>query len=253
MAGAGGSPDAVTGVAPERAPVSRLRRIVPTAAAVLGVVLTAYLGNWQLQRAAYKSEMQARIDLAARAPALRIPAQPAKGETFWYRRAEGTGRFVPEATILLDNRVRGGIVGYEVMTPLRLQGSALHVLVNRGWVKAAQSRAQLPQIPTPAGEVSVEGMALPPVARFVELSDRVETGPVWQNLKFEQYAQRFGLALQPLVLQQHNDLGDGLSRDWQRPDAGVDKHRAYALQWFVMSAVIAIIYLAIHVRRKKEI
>ncbi len=230
---------------------SRLRRLVPTAAAVAGVVLTAYLGNWQMQRAAYKSEMQARIDFAERAPAVHIPAEPAVPETFSFRRAQGTGHFVPEATILLDNRVRDGVVGYEVVTPLRLRDSELHVLVNRGWVKAPSSRAQLPIVPTPAGEVSVEGMALPPSSRYVELSDHPESGTVWQNLKFEQYARRYDLPLQPLILQQRNDLGDGLARTWRRPDAGVDKHRAYALQWFVMSAVIAIIYLVLHVRKKK--
>lgn len=231
---------------------SRYRRIVPTLAAVGGVILTAYLGSWQLDRAAYKSAMQARIDQAGRAPAVRIPAQPADAEAFAYRRAEGTGHFVPEATILLDNRVREGVVGYEVITPLRLTDSALHVLVNRGWVRAPASRMELPQVRTPSGEVTVEGMALPPTTRYVELSDQTVSGSVWQNLKFEQYAQRFGLALQPLILQQNNDLADGLSRTWRRPDTGVDKHQAYALQWFVMSAVIAIIYVVLNVRSKRK-
>ncbi len=57
--------------------------------------------------------------------------------------------------------------------------------------------------------------------------------------------------LQPVLVQQHNDLGDGLVRDWSRPDTGVDVHRAYALQWFAMSAAIIIIYFLLNVRRKK--
>jgi len=232
-------------------PESRLRRILPTVAAVGGVILTAYLGNWQLERAAYKLAMQARLDSAEHAPAVRIPSLPADAETFSYRRAEGTGQFVPQATIFLDNRVRDGVVGYEVVTPLRLSASSLHVLVNRGWVKASSSRTELPEVSTPKGVVTVSGLALPPVTRYVELSDETVSGRVWQNLKFEQYAQRYGLALQPLILQQRNELQDGLVRVWKRPDTGVDKHRAYALQWFVMSAVIAILYLVLHVRRKK--
>jgi len=232
-------------------PDTRLRRILPTLAAVSGVVLTAYLGNWQMERAAYKLAMQERLDSAEHAPAVRIPSLPADAETFSYRRAEGTGQFVPQATIYLDNRVRDGVVGYEVLTPLRLKDSSLHVLVNRGWVRASGSRTELPAVSTPAGEVTVQGLALPPVTRYVELSDETVSGQVWQNLKFEQYGQRFDLALQPLILQQRNDLQDGLLRVWKRPDTGVDKHRAYALQWFVMSAVIAILYLVLHVRRKK--
>ncbi|MCC7546757.1 MAG: SURF1 family protein [Burkholderiales bacterium] len=232
-------------------PDSRLRRAVPTLAAVAGVVITAYLGNWQLERAAYKSALQARIDHAARAPAVRISSRPIDGEPLYYSRVTATGHFVAAATILLDNRVLDGVVGYEVLTPLRLEDSMLHVLVNRGWVKATSSREHLPDVPTPQGVVTVEGLALPPRARYVELGEEAITGPVWQNLKFDQYAQRFGLALQPLLLQQGNEMRDGLSRSWMRPDAGVDRHRAYALQWFVMSGVIAMLYVVLHVRRKK--
>ena len=252
MAGARGGRESARGVTGDRMAHSRMWRIVPTLGAVVGVILTAYLGSWQLERAAYKRAMQARIDQAERAPAVRIPPQPAGADDFSYRRAEATGRFIPEATILLDIRVRDGVVGYEVITPLQLNDSPLHVLVARGWVRAPASRTELPALHTPSGEVTVEGMALPPSTRYFELSDETVSGPVWQNLKFEQYAQRFGLALQPLILQQRNDLGDGLSRTWRRPDAGVDKHQAYALQWFVMSAVIAILYLVLHVRRKRK-
>jgi surfeit locus 1 family protein len=57
--------------------------------------------------------------------------------------------------------------------------------------------------------------------------------------------------LQPVIVQQHNDLGDGLVRNWPRPDARIDVHRAYALQWFAMSAAIVILYLVLYVRRRK--
>lgn len=232
-------------------PASALRRILPTLAAVGGVILTAYLGSWQLDRAAYKLAMQERQDAAERAPMVSVPARPIDADGLMYRRVEAVGQFVPEATILLDNRVHDGVVGYEVVAPLRLRQSTLHVLVNRGWIAAPPLRTQLPEVPTPAGEVVVQGLALPPDTRYFELSGQTVSGTVWQNLKFDHYQQRFGLALQPLLLQQHNDLQDGLLRAWKRPDTGVDTHRAYALQWFVMSAVIAIIYLVLHVRRKK--
>ena len=104
---------------------------------------------------------------------------------------------------------------------------------------------------TPQGPVRVEGIALPPPSRFFELSNRTVTGRVWQNLHFDRYRATYGIDLQPVLIQQHNDLGDGLVRTWARPDTGVNMHRAYALQWFVMSGVIAILYVAINVRRKQ--
>jgi len=85
----------------------------------------------------------------------------------------------------------------------------------------------------------------------VELSSQTVSGKVWQNLDVERYTQIHGIALQPLVLQQSNDAGDGLERAWQRPDTGVDRHHAYAAQWFATSALIAVAYLVFQVRAKR--
>ena len=66
--------------------------------------------------------------------------------------------FVPQFTILLDNKVYRGRPGYFVVTPLRLSGSSVHVLVNRGWIAAGARRADLPSVPTPAEEIEIEGL-----------------------------------------------------------------------------------------------
>lgn len=232
-------------------PLQLKAKLVPTVAAVAGVIATAYLGNWQLDRAAYKLELQQRFDLARAQPPLQLPAVPARTEDLAFYRVEAQGEFRPELSIFLDNKVRDGVVGYEVVTPLRLQGGTRHVLVNRGWVKAPPTRSDLPVVTTPAGPVRIEGIAVPPPRRFVELSDQTVSGRVWQNLHLDRYQEAYRVDLQPVLIQQHNDSGDGLVRAWSRPDTGVDTHRAYALQWFSMSGVIVIIYLVLNVRRKK--
>ncbi len=226
-------------------------RLLPSLAAVVGIVATAYLGSWQLDRAAYKTALQDRLDLAARQPPVHLPAQPVFAESIGYQHVEAQGEFRPDLTIFLDNRVHDGVVGYEVVTPLRLAPD-LYVLVNRGWVQAPRTRDKLPDVSTPGGVVQVEGTALPPSKRYLELSAQTVAGSVWQNLSIDRYAAQYKLRLQPVVIQQHNDLGDHLVRDWGRPDTGVDKHRAYALQWFVMSAAILAIYIGFHVRRKAK-
>jgi surfeit locus 1 family protein len=225
-------------------------KLLPTLAAVAGIAATAYLGHWQLDRAAYKLALQQRLDRAGAQAPLHLTASATRIEDVAYYRVEAQGEFRPELTVFLDNKVRDGMVGYEVVTPLRLTGGRMHVLVNRGWVKAAPTRGELPAIRTPAGPVRVEGIALPPPTRYLELSDNTVAGQVWQNLKFERYRAAYGLELQPLLLQQRNELGDALVRAWTRPGTGVDVHRAYALQWFTMSALIAILYVGLNVRRK---
>jgi len=233
-------------------PLQRKAKLVPTLAAVLGVIATAYLGNWQLNRAAYKLELQQRIDHARAQPALQLPATPVRTDDVAFYRVAAEGEFRPELTVFLDNKVRNGAVGYEVVTPVRLGESQLHVLVDRGWVKAPPTRSELPPVTTPSGPVRIEGIALPPPSRFVELSEQTVTGRVWQNLRFDRYRDAYGVDLQPVLIQQHNDMSDGLVRVWTRPDTGVDVHRAYALQWFTMSGAIAILYIVLNVRRKKQ-
>jgi surfeit locus 1 family protein len=232
-------------------PLQFKAKLVPTVAAVVGVVVTAFLGNWQLDRAAHKLQLQQRVDLAGVQPPLHLPAAPVHTDEVALYRVEANGEFRPDLTVFLDNKVRDGVIGYEVVTPLRLGDSGPYVLVDRGWVKAPALRSELPAVTTPAGVVRVEGIALPPPRRFFELSEQTVSGRVWQNLPFERYRQTYHVELQPVLLQQHNDLGDGLVRAWSRPDTRVDMHRAYALQWFAMSAVIALIYVLLNVRRKK--
>jgi surfeit locus 1 family protein len=75
---------------------------------------------------------------------------------------------------------------------------------------------------------------------------------VWQNLTIERYRHRMQLDIQPVVIEQHNDLGDGLARSWSRPDFGVAKHYGYAVQWFLLCALIAFLYIFFHVRRSRS-
>jgi surfeit locus 1 family protein len=231
-------------------PERSTRRLIPTLAAVAGVVLTAYLGSWQMDRAAAKQALQARVELTEHQAPVQLPADPVPAASVELRRVEARGELRPDMTILLDNRLRDGAVGYEVLTPLRI-GPHMHVLVNRGWVRAEATRDRLPAVPTPAGTVRVEGIAVTPSRRFLELSTQTISGSVWQNLDLQRYARHYGIALQPVIIQQHNDLGDGLLRAWPRADARVDVHRAYALQWFAMSGAIVILYVVLYVRRSK--
>jgi surfeit locus 1 family protein len=149
-------------------------------------------------------------------------------------------------TVYLDNKLRRGRPGYEVVTPLRLDGT--HVLVNRGWVPAARSREILPEVGTPQGEVRVEGLALARIPRALEAGKSVP-GKVRQNLDLEEFAKQTGLPLLPLVIEQHSSAPDGLLREWPRPDAGADKHQSYALQWYSLAGLAVILFVVLSFRR----
>lgn len=221
----------------------------PTLAALLFFGLTLWLGNWQSERAEFKRALQARYDTASREAPIHVGATLLEPERVLYRRLEVEGVFDDAHTIFLDNRVTGGVAGYHVLTPLRINGSALAVLVNRGWSAAGATRAELPSVPPPSGRVKLEGMAVDPHTRYIELAPAVPQGRVWQNLDFERYGRVTGLALQPVLLLQTSDQADGLQRAWDRPDTGVNTHVGYALQWYGLAATLLALWLVLNVRR----
>jgi len=222
----------------------------PTLAALAGVVATLALGNWQLGRGHEKAVLAQRIDTASHDAPIGLTGAQVNADDVVWRRVEASGRFEPKYAVLIDNRIVRGAVGYYVVMPLKIEGSERYVLVNRGWVAGTGSRGTLPQIATPAQPVRITGLATAPSKRYLELSTKTVEGNVWQNLTLERYRATVPIALQPVVIQQESKLDDGLVREWSAPDLGIDKHYAYAFQWFVMAAAIVIIYIACNVRKR---
>lgn len=173
------------------------------------------LGNWQSRRADEKREAPRRVVIE--------------------------GEFVPRHTVYLQNKTRRGRVGYEVVTPLRLAGTASHVLVNRGWVEAVKD------VPTPQGELRVEGIELATLPRVLEMGK--STGKVRQTLDIDAFAAETGLKLEPRVIEQHSSAADGLARDWPPRGAGAEKHAAYALQWYSLAALAVVLFLVLSFRK----
>jgi surfeit locus 1 family protein len=223
--------------------------LVPGVAALVAIALTVSLGNWQSRRAEEKLARGRDLDDAARRVQLTLPSSPVDAHDFEFARVSARGEYSTRHTVLLDNKVLRGVVGYEVLTPLKIAGGELYVLVNRGWIAAGARRDILPQIRTPAGITSVEGVAIVPSRHIFELDTKTEEGIVWQNLVLARYAKWSGLKLQPVVLQQTSAADDGLARVWARPDTGADKHRGYAFQWYALATTILISYVAFSFKR----
>jgi surfeit locus 1 family protein len=228
-----------------RADARRGRRWLVTLAALLVMALTAALGVWQLSRAQHKLERQAAVERQAALPPLDGPALLALPDVdaALHRTAVLRGRWVPAATRFLDNRMLEGRAGFHVLTPLRLAGAEATVLVVRGWVpRDPYDRRRLPQVPTPEGEVQVQGRLAPPPSRLFELGPS-EPGPIRQNIAIDALARETGLALLDVTLLQTSEADDGLRREWPRIAADVHKHYGYAFQWFGLCALVGILYV----------
>jgi surfeit locus 1 family protein len=228
-------------------------RLVTTIAAAAGIAATLALAHWQLNRAHEKEARAAKLEQLAKDAPVALGAEEMKVADLEWRRVVARGRFEPRHAVFVDNRIHRGVAGYHVVMPLDLgksrAGESRYVLVNRGWIAGAPARGTAPQVRTPEGTVEITGTAVVPTKRFLELSSDVAQGNVWQNLTLERYRAAVPIAVQPVMIQQESPLDDGLVRDWDPPNLGVDKHYGYAFQWLALGATLLVFYLVTHVRR----
>ena len=221
-------------------PPSKL--ILAWVAAAIGIAVAISLGNWQTRRGDEKVAMQAKADAAERATPLQIEATLASIEGVALslpRRVRVTGVFDPTGTVLLDNRMLGPVVGYEVITPLLIGDGLPAVLIDRGW-KARADSPHPDKVPAPVGRVTVQGLAVARPSALLELgSTKLDVPGVWQNLDYDTYERLTKRSIARFVIRQADpDAADGLRREWPSAASGVDRHRGYALQWYALAALI---------------
>ena len=105
----------------------------------------------------------------------------------------------------------------------------------------------MPVVRTPAGDVRIDGIALERIPHALAAGE--SKGRVRQNLDIGAFAGETGLKLEAFVIEQHSDTDDGLTRDWPRPDLGIEKHESYSLQWYSFAALAVLLALVFSFRR----
>jgi surfeit locus 1 family protein len=224
-------------------------RLVPTLAAAVMLALLLSLGRWQVQRAHEKETRQALFDRRMAEPAFRLAGALPDPQTLLFRRVLAEGHYIAQGQVFIDNRQHLGRPGFHVVTPLKLDGSAATVLVNRGWVARTAAYPKPPEVPVPEGVASVSGVAATPPARVLELSKQTIAGTVWQNLSIAKYRERARIDVLPYVVLA-SVPAPGLAAVEEKPDAGVAKHVEYALTWFSLAALVAVLWIALNVKRE---
>ena len=221
-------------------------RLLPTLATLLLLAALVRLGVWQADKGERRAAEIAQHSLRAQLGPYALGAQLVDPDLLQDAPVTVRGSYEPAHQFFVDNRQEGGKPGVHVVTPLRIEGSVVRVLVNRGWVGWSQGRQVLPVVTTPAGVVQVTGVAtVPHNKNFFLMPSHAESLPrLWSQLDVARFARERADPVQPVVvLQGQNDVADGLIRNWQAPEDRVAKHQSYALQWFGMAVALLVFYL----------
>lgn len=222
-------------------------KILTLSALLLPVLLL--LGNWQLGRADEKRQILAELESRSNLPPVAVEELLGQAD-IRYRQVKVAGSFHNRHSFLLDNRVRHGRPGYEVITPLYTEGGHW-VLINRGWIEAPGYRHQLPQVPELKGPVLLTGTIYKPLAKTPAVYDGADGWPkVVQSLDFEQMGNALGHAIAPLTIRLREGEAGGLQVGWGAINVQPEKHTAYAVQWFAMALALVVLTIVTSFKRR---
>ena len=212
------------------------------------------LGVWQLERAKQKLALYSQMEINRHAPMLQIStARELAVPLLFGRSMQMSGRY-QAPNLLLDNRMRGGRAGYEIITPFKLNDGT-HLLVARGWIVADLDRARLPGVDLPTQPVTLAGRLdkVPVVGIRLGKSSEIEAmDPVLlriQRVETDKVAKKLGYPLPAGLFYLDAAAPHGYDRTWPVPSSDVSKHHAYAVQWFAMAVVLVLLYLKINLQR----
>lgn len=197
------------------------------------------LSLWQLgRRADRRAQNQAAI--AGRQRPILDLLETNEAEDRRQRRVVARGTFDYDAEIILRGHLSTGAPGVHVVTPLRLAGSDSAVLVNRGFVPAADGATPDQAVPSEASADPIEGIAIA-VPEDHEGGNQVTgaRGTSWRRLDLAAVRASVPYPLLDIyILASPDTARRGWPRRIEPPPLGEGNHLSYALQWLGIGAAV---------------
>lgn len=214
--------------------------------ALVFILLFVSLGVWQLSRGNVKSHIEDSIsDTSEMYESLSFPITDLEGAR--YKKVKLYGKYDANKQFLLDNQVRDRVVGYNVLTPFYIIQEKRWMLVDRGWIPQAGSRADLPDINFSNNDLQISGSIYVPYDKAYSLggiADGEDEG--WprriQFVEYDQIGDRLGISIEQFTLRLGAGEKHGYKRDWQAAMLSSNKHYGYSFQWFAMAFAIVVLW-----------
>jgi surfeit locus 1 family protein len=227
--------------------------------AAMGVMIR--LGIWQLDRLEQRRAFNSHLVSVQAMPPLELTAQTLAEplETMEYRAIIVTGEYDMENQVALRNQAWYGRPGYTLLTPLKIAGTDMAILVNRGWVSSTDYTPGGDQTYPAQGFVTVTGIVRhsqsePDFGRRTDPTPQAgEFLPAWNFANVEAIADQISYPILPVYIQRGPDSSLPADfNDWTDehlpfpalPELEITEgpHLGYAIQWFIFASILGLGY-----------
>lgn len=232
-----------------------MTRFLPLVVGLLAASVCVRLGVWQLHRLEERRAHNAVMEAQLAEPPLTLDGAAVRaaltgGEELRLRRVAATGHFDFSRELVVIGRTNNGRPGIHVVTPLVIEDS-LAVLVERGWLQAADGRTYDSAAAREPSDATVAGVLLQAPARPLALE-----GPVTWPLHVvspdpASVAGRFPYTVLPLVLRRSAPPGGAALQTVPLPEQTQGPHLSYALQWFGFATIAVVGSTILYIKRRR--
>jgi surfeit locus 1 family protein len=223
------------------------RLILPISFGLIGIVILVSLGNWQVQRLAWKQEILAEIDGRIAAAPIEIPTDVSE-EDDRFLSVRGEGRILDEELHVLASSKQTGAI-YRVISPFEMSDGR-RIMVDRGWIKPDQKDTA-----REAMIAEIEGNLHWPQEIDSYTPENDVAGNIWFARDVPQMAEALNAAPILVVLSKTSETDPAVT-PMPVTSAGIpNDHLNYAVTWYGLALVwlVMTLYYLRRMRAKHKV
>ena len=241
---------------PKPVPLSQMPRVLfgrpwlwSTLVVIAGMLFLGRLGVWQLDRLDQRRAANALLEQQFNSQQIDLNEGLPSGspEDLVDRRAVVNGRFDYSEQIILKEQSFNGRPGVHLITPLIVEGQDQAILVDRGWIPAADAdQGELAQYDE-AAERPIAGVLKASQTLSRDRETIIEENQTeWYRIDIEAIQSLSSLDLLPVyIIQSPTEENSPTPPIREEPELDLSEgsHFGYAVQWFLFAVTLGVGYV----------
>ena len=217
------------------------------------------LGLWQLERADHKKNLNESYKLrqSEKVIDLNIHKSINSKESILWRRVSLNGSFYKEKNLIVDNQIFKHEAGFNILTPFKINGTGMTILINRGWHKNLINREQIPIIKNVDDIDQINGYAVKiPVPGINLGGSNIEIINAslarFQSINADEINNFYQANFLPYMVYLNPLIDDEYISNFKLPVPDSEKNYGYAFQWFAFALTLLIIFLRLGITKNDK-